>query len=264
MGVQQMAFGGNQLAYQVLGNGPKTLVFIHGGGLNHQMWETQVDYFSKHYQVITYDLRGHGQSSHDNNEGLDMDDLLAILHTSGVQNFTLVGCSLGSIIALDLALAYPQKVDNLVLVSPGLVGFQERNHEYLEVLGEYIGYLEKQHFQQAKRILKQLSFYGPHRWQVNNIVTDFYVEQCLTHFLESGQFARIPQLKEFAPLTHISSIKCPLLLVYGKLDYGYIHENVQKIESLAPHAETFEIDLAAHLPSLEQPEEFNSTLAAFI
>jgi len=264
MSTQHIAFGGNQLAYQVSGNGPQTLVFIHGGGLDHQMWEAQVSYFSKHHQVISYDLRGHGQSSHHNNEALDIDDLLAILHTLGVQNFTLIGCSLGSIIALDLALAYPQKVDKLVLVSPGLVGFQERNHEYLEVLAEYIGYIEKQHIQQAKRILKQLSFYGPHRWQVGNIVTDFYVEQCLSRFFESGHFARIPQLKEFEPLSLITSLHCPLLLVYGKLDYSYIHENVQKIENLIPQTEVVEIDLAAHLPSLEQPEEFNSTLAAFI
>ncbi|OJJ14035.1 hypothetical protein BKI52_44420 [marine bacterium AO1-C] len=264
MGIQQITFGGNALTYQVSGSGSQTLVFIHGGGLDHQMWEAQAQYFNKHYRVVSYDLRGHGQSTHKNNEGLDMDDLLAILHTIGVENFTLIGCSLGSIIALDLALAYPQKVNKLALVSPGLVGFQERNHEYLEVLAEYIGYIEKQNTQQAKMILKKLTFYGPHRWQVNNLVTDFYVEQCLSQFLESGQFARIPQLKEFEPLKRISSIQCPLLLVYGKLDYGYIHENVEKIEMLVPQAETIELDQVAHLPNMEQPEEFNSVLAAFI
>mgnify|MGYP001112539611 CR=1 FL=1 len=263
MEVHQIAFGGNQLTYQISGSGP-ALVFIHGGGLDHQMWEAQVHHFSQHYQTIAYDLRGHGQSSSAYNEALDLDDLLAILQVIGTNQFILVGCSLGSIIALDLALAYPQKVNQLVLVSPGLVGFQEHNHAYLEVLAEYIGYLEKQNLQQAKMILKRLSFYGPHRWQVNNLVSDFYVEQCLSRFLESGQFARIPQLQEFAPLKRLSTIQCPLLLMHGKLDYEYIQENVQKIEMLVPHAETVEIEQAAHLPNLEQPELFNSILAAFI
>ena len=138
----QLNFSGNTLNYNIQGKeNSHTVVFIHGGGLDHKMWGAQVSYFSNHYQVLTYDLRGHGQSSHDNNDGLDMDDLLAILQTIKVDKFTLVGCSLGSIIALDLALAYPQKVNQLALVSPGLVGFQEHNHEYLEVLAEYIGYI---------------------------------------------------------------------------------------------------------------------------
>lgn len=261
----QLNFSGNTLYYHIQGKeNPHTLVFIHGGGLDHKMWGAQESYFSNHYQVLTYDLRGHGQSSHENNDGLDMDDLLAILQTIKVDTFTLVGCSLGSIIALDLALAYPQKVNQLALVSPGLVGFQEHNHEYLEVLAEYIGYIEKQNIQQAKMILKKLSFYGPQRWQVNNFVNDFYVEQCLGQFIESGNFARIPQLKEFEPLKRISSIKCPLLLITGKLDYGYIHENVHKIQELVPQAEAVEIDKAAHLPNLEQSDDFNMALAGFV
>lgn len=49
----------------------------------------------------------------------------------------LIGYSLGSMIALDLALAYPEKVTKPTLVSPGLAGFQEHNQEYLDVLGTY-------------------------------------------------------------------------------------------------------------------------------
>lgn len=47
--------------YEAQGEG-KPLVFIHGAGASHDMWRPQVEHFSRKYKVITYDVRGHGQS----------------------------------------------------------------------------------------------------------------------------------------------------------------------------------------------------------
>jgi 3-oxoadipate enol-lactonase len=47
--------------YQIAGAGDP-LLFIHGLGSSYRDWEPQVAFFSRHYQVITYDVRGHGKS----------------------------------------------------------------------------------------------------------------------------------------------------------------------------------------------------------
>ena len=47
--------------YEIAGAGDP-LLFIHGLGSSHRDWEPQVAFFSRHYQVITYDVRGHGKS----------------------------------------------------------------------------------------------------------------------------------------------------------------------------------------------------------
>lgn len=47
--------------YEIAGAGDP-LLFIHGLGASHRDWEPQVAFFSRHYQVITYDVRGHGKS----------------------------------------------------------------------------------------------------------------------------------------------------------------------------------------------------------
>lgn len=259
----ELHFQGNTLSYQMQGVGVP-LVFIHSGGLDQEMWRPQIDYFSPKFQVIAYDLRGQGKSSYTNNQALEIDDLLAILHTEHIQQCVLVGCSLGSIIALDLALAYPEKVAKLVLVSPGLVGFQEHNQEYLDVLATYITQIESKNLIAAKMSLKQLCFYGPHRWQVSNLAKDIYVDQQLQNFIQSGNFSRIPQLKEFNPLNRLSTILCPVLSIYGKLDYEYIHENVDKLEALVTNHTSVSIDHTAHLPGLESPDEFNKALLNFL
>ncbi|MEM7243686.1 MAG: alpha/beta fold hydrolase, partial [Pseudomonadota bacterium] len=75
----------------------------------HKMWDPQVADFQKNYQVITYDIRGHGQSSFVDNEAKDIGDLIAILDHLQIERVHLVGLSLGGAFAIDAALTYPSQ-----------------------------------------------------------------------------------------------------------------------------------------------------------
>ena len=48
--------------YKVVGNHSNALIFIHGVGIQSDVWQPQIEYFSKTYRVIVYDLLGHGES----------------------------------------------------------------------------------------------------------------------------------------------------------------------------------------------------------
>src|SRR5512138_1073317 len=97
---------GIQLHYEVRGQG-QPLVFIHGLGSSTRDWDAQTAAFEHDYQVITCDLRGHGQS--DKQAGpytipLFATDLASLLAGLGVDSAHLVGISLGGAVALQCAL----------------------------------------------------------------------------------------------------------------------------------------------------------------
>ena len=94
------------------------LVFIHGVGLNNQMWNKQVDYLNE-FSILTYDLIGHGKTPC-NKDKLTFKDfsnqLLEILDHLKIKKINLVGFSLGSLIALDFSARYQKKLEKLILI----------------------------------------------------------------------------------------------------------------------------------------------------
>ena len=91
------------------------LVFIHGVGLDHKMWEPQINSLNDH-SIITYDLLGHGRTPYNKEEvtlndfSNQLDDLLQFLK---VDKINLIGFSLGSLIALDFASKFQDKLKTL-------------------------------------------------------------------------------------------------------------------------------------------------------
>jgi pimeloyl-ACP methyl ester carboxylesterase len=104
------------LYYELLGEG-SPVVLLHGGGLDLHMWDKQANTFAKHFRIIRYDLRGHGQSAPATGTFSDVDDLKMLLDHLGYKKVSLVGLSRGSGVALNFTLDHPERVDKLVLVS---------------------------------------------------------------------------------------------------------------------------------------------------
>ena len=107
------------LYYETRGEG-QPLVFIHGLGSSTRDWESQVPEFSRSFQVIMLDLRGHGQS--DKTEGpytmqQFSDDLSCLLQSLGVASAHIVGISLGGGIAFQFAIDHPTQVKTLTIVN---------------------------------------------------------------------------------------------------------------------------------------------------
>ena len=94
------------------------VVFIHGVGLDHQMWDQQVDYLSE-FSILTYDLLGHGKTPF-HKDKLNLKDfssqLLELLDHLKIEKINLVGFSLGSLIALDFSSHFQNKVEKLILI----------------------------------------------------------------------------------------------------------------------------------------------------
>lgn len=96
-----------------------TVVFLHGAQNDHSVWGLQTRYFAHHgFSVLAVDLPGHGRSKGATLRSVEAmaDWLLALLDAAGVQSASLVGHSMGSLIALEASFRAPQRVTRLALV----------------------------------------------------------------------------------------------------------------------------------------------------
>ena len=111
-------FDPNQNYYSFNKKNSIPIVFIHGVGVDHQMWDYQTNYFNE-YSTLTYDLLGHGKTPCDKDK-LSLRDfsnqLLEILDHLEVEKINLIGFSLGSLIALDFSSHFQKKVEKLILI----------------------------------------------------------------------------------------------------------------------------------------------------
>ncbi len=112
------------------------LVFIHGVGLDHQMWNPQINNLNE-FSTITYDLLGHGKTPC-KKEKLTLNDfsnqLIEILEHLQINKINLIGFSLGSLIALDFTSNYEDKINKLILIG---TTYKRSNQERSLVLDRY-------------------------------------------------------------------------------------------------------------------------------
>ena len=98
------------------------VVFLHGAGFDHSMWALFSRWFSHHgYSVLAPDLPGHGRSKGKLISSISgmADWVTRLIAASGATKAGLVGHSMGSLIALDLAARHPDKVSALSLIGVG-------------------------------------------------------------------------------------------------------------------------------------------------
>ena len=146
---------GDRLYYEVAGDGP-ALVFAHAGIADRRMWDDQFLVFAQHYRVIRCDFWGYGKSSIANHPVFLHQDLYQLLTVLDVEQAHLIGCSLGGRVILDLALAYPEIVKSLILVSSGLGGYQFAGEVLVRFVEQIIAAREQDDYDREVELKLQL------------------------------------------------------------------------------------------------------------
>jgi len=99
--------------------GKPVVVFIHGGGLDHCVWILQSRYFAHHgYNALALDLPGHGRSEGQPPESIEgmADWVIGALDALGVAQYTVIGHSMGALVALETAARDQKRVAHAILV----------------------------------------------------------------------------------------------------------------------------------------------------
>lgn len=107
-------------AFDDTGGALPPVILIHGVGLSRAMWSAQVAALRGQYRIISFDMLGHGGSSMPGREaGLDdyASQLVQLMDDLGLPSATLVGFSMGALVARAFALRHPERLDGLILLN---------------------------------------------------------------------------------------------------------------------------------------------------
>ena len=255
---------GGRLYYEDAGRGTP-VVMIHGGFLDARMWDPQFQTVARRYRAIRYDVRAHGRSSSDSVQFADHEDLLALLDSLGVERAVIVGLSLGSGIAIDFALTHPERVSALVLVSPGVSGFDFEGDEMTAYVGELTAALESGDFGRVSEVFARWWCDGPHRQpaDVDSTVRARVLEM-LAGSEQPWRYWNLSRGIDPPAVGRLGQIHKPTLAVEGSLDMKVIHALVDSIVAHVPGARKVVIPDAAHMLTMEKPEPFNEVLLDFL
>jgi pimeloyl-ACP methyl ester carboxylesterase len=256
--------GKAKLYYEEKGKG-QALIMIHGGLLDRRMWDDQFDVFAKQFRVIRYDVRNHGLSKSDADEYYNYKDLHNLLEKMNIQKANIMGLSLGGKIAIDFALEFPEKVTALILVAPGLSGYEFKSEKVVENSKKLQEAWSKGDLDLAIEFFQRSWTDGPHRKpsQIAPSVREKVKAMALNSAKNWNSEAILLQLNPPA-IERINEIRLPTLAVAGSLDMPGILEIVDKIENNIPGAQKVIIPGVAHMVNMEKPKEFNKIILDYL
>ena len=251
----------NQNYYSYNDNNTVPVVFIHGVGLDQQMWEPQIVSLNE-YSTITYDLLGHGKTIN-NKEEITLDDfsnqLKTILNFLKIDKINLVGFSLGSLIALDFASKFQDKLNSLVVIGATYKRSTEQRALVIE------------RFEQAK-LNKPISKQALKRWFTDQYLNDHpeIYNQFIEILTKEGEdhLNFLKAYKLFAyhqdDIHMIKNIKTKTLVMTGSDDLGSTVEMSKSLSNDLINSSFTEINNGKHLCSIECADDVNMNLKNFI
>ena len=252
------------LYYEVAGEG-HPLLLLHAGIADSRMWDEQFPIFVQHYRTLRYDLRGYGQSQWNAGPFAAYEDPVALFDLLDVQKAHVIGVSFGALIALDFALAHPERVSSLVLVAPS-VGGTQASEQVSRFFQEEDALFEKGDLSAATELNLRMWVDGPHRTpaEVNPTVRQrVYEMQYHAFTIPMPEDADEQELQPPA-IERLGSVAVPTLLVVGDLDLPEKLELTMHMANSIPGARHEIIPGAAHMVTMEQPQEFNRIVLDFL
>lgn len=252
--------------YETEGKG-SPLVMLHAGYLDLHLWDKQAAYFSKHYRVIRMDMPGCGKTTGSDTVILIQDVLRILLDSLHIRKASFIGESIGGSSLVDFALANPERINKLVLVSPGLSGW----HEVMQLdsaskqLFLHIDSIALTHNKPLiAETFTHLWFDGPTRSaSAMNAKDRAYVYNAALATASSNGKS-FPVFNTNTAAKRVNTIHLPVLILAGRLDIPFI---VTSSRYLQEHIAGSEIQIfadAGHLINLEKPKVFNKVVGEFL
>jgi 3-oxoadipate enol-lactonase len=253
--------------YETYGTGDAVL-FLHAGLQDHLMWNSQVKALEDDFKVILVDLPGQGKTSGNDTIILIADVLIKVLDHLNIQKASVVGLSYGSTSAADLVMTYPDRIDKVVLVSPGITGWEKilkpdsLSNQYFALLDT--AYAKKNDSTTAK-IFTEVWCDGLRKpEEVKKEVRDYIYhttyENLTQHDNDSwGNFSKTRTGADAA-----KGINNPVMVIYGDKDLPLITAVAHYYDAVIPNSKAVQMKGVAHMLNMEKPEAFNQLLIDFL
>lgn len=233
------------------------LVLLHGVGLNADAWGGQADALAAHYRVIAVDLPGHGESKPlAGNPGLnDYTDRIVDAIQAIEAPVLLAGHSMGAMIALDLAIRYPDLCQSVAAVN----AIFRRNPEAAAAVRARAAEISAKYPMDPSTTLQ--------RWFPTSIGSTA-AQACRDWLLDVDAAAYKQAYTVFASedgpsKKSLTELQCPALFMTGTHDPNSTPAMSEAMARLAPRGEAMVINGAAHMMPMTHVDEVNRRLVEF-
>ncbi len=262
-----------EIFYQIKGEEKnKIIVMIHGWLANAEMFKEISDSLVKDYQILLFDLPGHGRSSKSFYSNYYVDSVISIimklLDTLHIKKFYLLGHSMGGQISAVMAAKYPKKVEKLILM--GAVGTKEFFDSFAGLLLDIARY-SKVVYPIALFLPKSILLYMfSHALYKKDKVNWEFLNEVYTYQFGSIKqrliSARITQdMFTFYPIDSILyQIECPVLLLWGNKDLASSLKIGNSFKRAIKHSRLVIIHDAGHMMHQECLEEVLKEIRNFL
>lgn len=256
---------GTRIYYEIVGDG-QPLVLLHADLTTSQMWDAQWETFAHAYRTIRYDLRGCGWSRRPPGLFSPREDLSQLLRFLGTERAVLIGASTGGQLAIDFTLERPEQVAALILIGAGVSGAQPSAFVQARCK-EIEAAVARSDNTQAVELALRLWVDGPQRSdeRVNTTMREQVRQMMTRHFARAAEYGQSQPLPLEPPaLSRLGEIRAPTLVAVGELDVPDALASADLLAQKIRGAQKVVMPGAAHLPSMEQPEQFNHLVLEFL
>jgi 3-oxoadipate enol-lactonase len=259
--VTALAPSGVRIAWERRGAG-EPLLLIHGLGYARWGWEPVADGLAEAHEVVLFDNRGIGESDAPTGPYAVQDlalDAVAVLDAAGLQRAHILGTSLGGMIALQLVLDHPARVDKLVLActTPGGAGSAPMPERTVRLLAEAQGL-------PAEIALRRFveNAFAPHPDPAQ-------IERIMRHRIATAQSpaawaAQASAGTAFDVWDRLGEIRAQTLVLTGDQDAVVDPKNSDLLAARIPEARLEVFDGGGHLFFWEQPDRFVDAVTEFL
>jgi pimeloyl-ACP methyl ester carboxylesterase len=247
-----------------------TIILVHGFASSASFFKAQIKILKERYRIIAFDALGHGRSDHPKEINLsknlrydiirDLEDLLKHLEIN--EKYGIIGHSLvGGMIGQLFAMKHPNDIKFLILLNSGYIMIDNviRNIFY-----NLLPYFIRMNFLEvvANSVENILDKTIPY---IITALSDSLVGNTLTkeqlHMqIEDQIFRMIHEIKEYDP----SGIKCPTLIIGGRLDNFAPEQMSEELNRMIPNSSLEILDMAGHFCPAQRSEVVNEIICNFI
>lgn len=258
----------NNIHFQGRADSDRVMMLIHGYGCDQNMWRFVTPAFAEDFRIVLLDLVGCGQSDssyydYDRYDSLDgyAEDILEICEAFELQNVTLVGHSVSSMISLLAALKRPDLFENLIMVGPSPCyindngyngGFSRQDIEDLldSLDSNYLGW---------SQAITPVIMGNPERPELSQELTNSF---CQNDPEIARHFARVTFLsdnRDDLPNLEVRTLvlQCSSDVIAPVSVGQYVHQKVS-------NSEYVQLQATGHCPHLSEPEETIKAMKAFL
>ena len=256
---------GMRVHYRDEGAGP-TLVLLHGTASSLHTWDGWTKELSANFRIVRMDLRGFGltgpNAAHDYSMPQYVALLAALADSLSLTNFHLAGNSLGGEIAWHFALAYPERVQRMILLDAA--GYPRKNMPFTFKLARNPLTTAFTRWITPRRLVKQsvLDVYGDDSKVTEALVQRYYDLTCRT----GNRAAFIARAHAFheVEFERIKQVKTPTLIQWGADDLWIPVEEARRFDADFRNSELIVYKGVGHVPMEEIPERTAHDAKSFL